>query len=226
MKMNREELGKYFTKDANGSVIFTGEECTVTITKKYENFGALNVDSGITTLGIFNLNINGADYGYILPAMIRMNPNHYEEVNDEYILTFKKGDVFFQTCTLVKRTDLVFCIFKIFVFFGYRYKFMTENNISRLFDNFDMTGFDMSYTYSSVISAMFSELYRNPENLQELNRHAETRQKGTAIGLKNVSLTATNLTTKLSGSYLKENMTSAVIQEHTQESEIENLLRR
>lgn len=230
MRLSREQLDKLFIKD-NDKVIFNGSSCVVTINKRYETFGLFNVAaSGINTLAIFNMHIDGEDYGYILPAVVNMQPSSLEEeksLEDAlYKLTFSKGDVFFNTTTVVKRTDLIFAIFKMFVFFGIRYPFMNENNISRLFDNFNFTGFNMDYTDSAVSSAMFSELYRNPDNIQELNRLAGNLKKGKAIGLKNISLTASKLTTKLSGSYLKENLTAAVIQTHTQESEIENLLRR
>lgn len=230
MQLTREDFKKYFQVNKNGSVIFIGDECKVTICAKYENFGAFNIDNGINTLALFNLNIGGKDYGYILPAVVKMYPSGFEESKengeDVYVLTFNKNDIFFNTITVVQRTDLVFGIFKIFVFFGFRYKFMNENNISRIFDAFYLTGFNMEYTYSSVISAMFSELYRNPENLQELNRLTTQNVAGKAIGLKNVSLTASSLTAKLSGSFLKENITSSVIQTHTKQSEIEDLLRR
>ena len=230
MKMNRERLKNLFIKEKDNSVRFIGEELIVNINKKYENFGAFNIDDGINTLAIFNMKIDNEDYGYILPAVIKMFPSNIEEEKkgkeEEYKLTFKKNDIFIKSTVVVKRTDLIFAIFKMFVFFGIRYDFMTENNISRVFDNFGMTGFNMSYTDSSISSAIFSELYRNPKNIQELNRLVDNVEKGIAIGLKNISLTASKLTTKLAGSYLKENLTAAVIQEHTQESEIENLLRR
>lgn len=229
MRLNREQLDKLFTKD-NDKVIFNGTSCIVTINKRYETFGLFSViESGINTLAIFNMHIDGEDYGYILPAVVNMKPSLIEEEKSEeevYKLTFNKGDTFFETITVVKRTDLIFAIFKMFVFFGIRYPFMTENNVSRIFDNFNFTGFNMDYTDSAISSAMFSELYRNPDNIQELNRLSGNVKKGKAIGLKNISLTASKLTTKLSGSYLKENLTAAVIQTHTQESEIENLLRR
>ena len=228
MRLNREQLNRLFIKDGD-SIIFNGNECVVTIHKRYENFGLVSIDDGVNTLAIFNMNIDGEDYGYILPAVVKMKPSLIEEIKDTeelYKLTFKKGDIFFVTTTVVKRTDLIFAIFKIFVFFGLRYPFMTENNVSRIFDNFSFTGFNMDYTDSAISSAMFSELYRNPDNIQELNRLSGNVNKGKAIGLKNISLTASKLTTKLSGSYLKENLTAAVIQTHTQESEIENLLRR
>ena len=59
-----------------------------------------------------------------------------------------------------------------------------------------------------------------------MNRLSEGNKVGKAIGLKNVSLTASTLTTKVSGSFLKENLTTSVIQTHTKQSEIEDLLRR
>lgn len=229
MRLNRDQLDKLFIKD-NDKVIFNGTSCIVTINKRYETFRLFNIiESGINTLAIFNMHIDGEDYGYILPAVVNMKPSLIEEETSEeevYKLTFNKGDMFFETTTVVKRTDLIFAIFNMFIFFDIRYPFMTENNISRIFDNFSFTGFNMDYTDSAISSAMFSELYRNPDNIQELNRLAGNVKKGKAIGLKHISLTASKLTTKLSGSYLKENLTAAVIQTHTQESEIENLLRR
>ena len=230
MRLDKEQLNKLFVKNKDKTVTFIGDECVVTVCGKFETFGALSLEDGFNTLGVFNINYKGEDYGFNLPALVKLRPSSIEEGEENgekvYKLIFKKGDTFLQSTVVVKTADLVYTLFKIFVFFGFRYKFMNENNISRIFDNFYLTGFNMDYTYSSVISAMFSELYRNPENLQLLNRLSEGDKAGKAIGLKNVSLTASTLTTKLSGSFLKENLTTAVIQNHTKQSEIEDLLRR
>lgn len=230
MRLNREQLNRYFVKNQDKTVTFIGDECIVTVCGKFETFGALSLEDGFNTLGVFNINYKGEDYGFNLPALVKMRPSSIEEGEENgekiYKLVFKKGDTFLQSTIVVKTADFVYTLFKIFVFFGFRYKFMTENNISRSTDNYYLTGFNMDYTYSSILSAMFSEFYRNPDNIQVLNRLTEQDKPGRAIGLKNITLTASKLTTKLAGSYLKENLTAAVIQEHTQESEIENLLRR
>ena len=79
MRLNREQLDKLFTKD-NDKVIFNGNSCIVTINKRYETFGLFNViESGINTLAIFNMHIDGEDYGYILPAVVNMKPSLIEE---------------------------------------------------------------------------------------------------------------------------------------------------
>lgn len=224
-------MSSLFKKNQAGQIICLENDIIVHISKRYENFAALNIELGVTTMGIFNIRYKGEDYGYNLPAMINMSPTLIEddEINGEeyYKLTFKKDDVFINTLSLVQRTDLVFAIFKLFVFFGVRYPYMTPTNISRLFDVFYLTGFNMQYTDSAVPAAMFSELTRSSVmDIQSLHRHNPKSAKGYPVGMKNIAATASKLTTKLAGSYLKDTLTSALVNQNTQESEIENLLRR
>lgn len=231
MRLNRAQLKALFTKNEKGEVIFIGDsELIVNINKRYETFAALSIEQEVTTMGYFEIVYKGERYGYNLPAMITMHPSLIEEeavgTETEVKLTFVKGDVFIKACISVKRSDLVFAIFKMFVFFGIRYRFMTANNISRTFDHLHLTGFKTSYLYSSIVGAMYSELYRASDQIQLLHRLTDQTKPGVWFGMKNVTLTARTLMTKLAGSYLRDNINSALVNPSTQESQLEQLLRK
>lgn len=103
---------------------------------------------------------------------------------------------------------------------------MTPENVSQLFFNVFMIGFNMQYTDMATVSAMFSELERvSADDIQTLYRH-NPKGKSYPVGMKQISVTASKLTTKLGGSYMSNTATSALVNESTQESEIENLLRQ
>lgn len=230
MRYNRAQLASLFKEEKDGSYICLVDDIIVYINKRYSNFAALSIETEVTTMGIFDIEYKGEYYWNNLPMMMSMSPTLIEDITieaEDYLkLTFKKGDAFYTSTTLVQRADLVFAIFRLFVFFGLRYKAMTPENVSQLFFNVFMIGFNMQYTDMATVSAMFSELERvSADDIQTLYRH---NPKGDSypVGMKQISVTATKLTTKLGGSYMSATTTSALVNESTQESEIENLLRQ
>ena len=107
-------LKKFSQKDANSPVIFTGDKCVVTILQKLENYECLKVADSVTTLGVFDMEVDGIQSGCFLVARVEMFPSDITNVvidNKSYVqLTFKKGDVFMKTTKFVVEEKLAFFI--------------------------------------------------------------------------------------------------------------------
>ena len=106
-------LGKFQQANSSSPVIFTGDKCVVNILQKLEEtYGCVSVTDTVTTLGVFDMEVDGVQSGMFLVGRIEMHPSDVARVtidNTPYIqLTFKKGDTFIKTTNIVIEEKLAF----------------------------------------------------------------------------------------------------------------------
>lgn len=217
-------------KRENGHVIYIGKKPLVaSVFEKYETSGLLIIEDNVTTLGIMNLNYDKKDFLFSVPGRITMSPSiiALRKTNDVsyYDFTFEAGNIFIKDEIIVKENYIPYEIFRMFCFEGARYPCLTPNNVSRLFDSLYMTGFNVTVPVG-IKSGMFSELHRSSIDNTILYRNTDMSAPPTVLGSKDVHLTASKFITKISGSYLKSTLESALVNKNKQPSYIENLLRR
>ena len=230
--MLRKDLDRYFKEDPKTTqVTYIGDKpLVVSVFEKYESMGLTQIEDKVTTLGIFNVNIEGKDVLFSLPGNLVMNPTeivHRTEPTESFIdFIFHKGDIFIEEQRMVVNTKLIFSIFKQFIADGMRYPSMNWSNVPRIFDFAYKADFNPNTVHKVMYSAMISELTRDPKNPGSLFRNGPMKGPALELGMKDISLTASKLTTKLTGSYLKHTMEVALITENKTSSDLENLLRR
>ena len=222
---SKNALKAYFsTKD--GKTIYTHTSpLLVRVFTRYEDMGVYRVDEHVYMLGIFDMEIDGKHYGMNIPGQIKLSPSTIHKEDDYYVLTFNKGDEFIMSNHMVKENFIPYLMFKMFVVDGRRYPFMNNTNITRIFDYLSYTGLNISAVHPVYYGAFFSELHRSDTDINKRYRHTDLKGGIRILGMKDVKITASKLTTKLSGSYAKETLKAALTQAHSQNSEIEDILR-
>jgi hypothetical protein len=227
--LDRDGLMRYFSVDKEGQEKYIHDSpLYARVFKKYEDLGLFSQVTYVEVLGILDMEIDGVHYGLNIPAKIRMWPTHvdYEELDGTpYIkMTFFKGDIFRLTNRIIKDSSLPEKYYKLFVFEGARYPWMTVNNAPRIFDNTHLNNFGTPNLHKVLYSLKFSEVtYAGETNT--LFRNSDLKGPARVYGLKELRKTAKQWLTKTSGSYLRDTKKAALVTTHETSSELEDMLR-
>jgi len=229
MRLNRVGLNKLFVTQKDGSEVYKNKSpLYVRALRKYEDNGLFTRGSYVEVLAILDLELDGEHYGLNLSSKIRMMPSHidYDELDgQDYIkMTFFDGDTFRTSKMVIKDNNITEKYYKLFVFEGARYPWMTVNNAPRIFDNTHLNNFSTPSMHKVLYDLDFSELtYAGTTN--QLYRNSDRKLPPTVYGIKELRMTAKQWITKTGGSYIKDTMKNALITEHTQNSDLEDILR-
>lgn len=223
-------LNKVLQYHQDGRINFTGTSMTVKVSKRFETYGMLSVTETVHTLAIFEIQIDGGEpKGFFLPATIEMVPSDVvyvtEDGRDFALLTFKKGDLFMKSNRVVKRPYLAYVIFTEFVEKGYIPSFINYEQRAFLFDIVqEITGSSIPAEHA-VFELIFAHLNRDEDNVQIPYRLTDMKKPPVQLGLKDVAHATTSTTAKLSGGYLADSLTVALLNNNENTSPIEELLR-
>jgi len=225
------DLKNIFQKDKNNTIRFNGNKLSVIIPKRYEIYGCLKIQQEVHTLGIFDLIINDKiEKGFFLPAIMIMIPNDIQMKNIDtesyYELTFEKGDIFMKTSYVVQNQALSYVIFKEFISVGKLPKFINYKNAPLMFNSLqEVTGAKL--TANPVIyEIIFAYLYRDKKDIMKPYRLTNMKDEPLYIPLKDVAHSAISTTGRIVGSYLNDCITSVIVNESENNSEIEDILRQ
>lgn len=223
---------KHFKFDEKmGSIFFTGKEMKIQIPMRYSTYsGCLVIENTVFSLAIFNMEINGVEKLFFLPAIIEIEFSDMEMKlydNKQYLeLTLQKGDRFMVSSDLVANQGLGYIIFYEFVQLGNYPKGITYENIGRLLNplkNFLHISFGVDPV---VIEIMFSQLHRDNKDLSKLYRLTNMKSEPHRIPMRDVAHAARSSTGRLVGNYLAGAIDSVIVNKSDSSSEIEDILRK
>lgn len=225
------DIKNIFQTDKNKVIRFIGNKLIVRIPKRYEIYGCLKIQQEVHTLGIFELIINDKiEKGFFLPAIAIMIPSDIQMVNIEnetyYELTFEKNDVFMKSSYVVQNQALSYVIFKEFISVGKLPKFINYQNAPLMFDTLQkITGAKLT-SNSVIYEIIFAYLYRNKKDIMKPYRLTNMKEEPVFIPAKDVAHSAISATGRIVGSYLNDCITSVIVNEAENNSEIEDILRQ
>jgi len=224
-------LGKFSQKDMSSPVIFTGDTCIVTILQKFEDtYGCVSVSDTVTTIGVFDMLVDGIQSGMFLCGRIEMCPSEVSRITDEdgtpYIqLTFKKGDTFIKSLNVVVEAKLAFYIWLEYIKFAHVLKAMTYEEQATMFDKLRITVGITFPVDHSVFEAVFAHLSRSADDIAVPYRNTDMKKPFTRIKLSDVAHAASSTSARIIGSYDKMGINSALVRPPEKSSDIEDLLR-
>lgn len=228
--VNPQVLAKFQQKDESSPVIFTGDSCVVTILQKLEEtYGCVNIADTVTTLGVFDMEVDGLTSGMFLVGRIEMVPSLIERVvidNVPYIqLTFKKGDVFMKSTNIVVESKLSFYVWLEYIKFAHTLKAMTYEDQAAMFDRMRMsTGSEFPVDHS-VYEAIFAHLSRASHDFTIPYRNTDMKEDFRRIQLSDVTHAARSTSGRIIGAYSKDGINAALVNPNDSNSKIEDLLR-
>lgn len=222
-------LKKFSQKDADSPVIFTGDKCVVTILQKFENYECLNIADSVTTLGVFDMEVDGVQSGCFLVARVEMFPSDVSNVTIDgrpYVqLTFNKGDTFMKTTKFIVEEKLAFYIWLEYIKYGNTLKAMSYEDQAFLFDKIRQTS-GITFPVDHVVyEAIFSYLSRDPNDPNKQYRNSKMDGEFMRIQLNDVAHAARSTQARIVGAYMKEGINAALDKPNEMNSPIEDLLR-
>lgn len=224
-------LAKFQQKDSKSPVIFTGDLCVVNILQKLEeNYGCVSVADTVTTLGVFDMTVDGMQSGMFLVGRIEMVPSDVARVTIDdvpYIqLTFKKGDVFMKSTKVVVEEKLAFIVWLEFIKFARAsLKAMTYEDQASMFDRIRMSSGVSFPVDHAVYEAIFSHLSRAREDFTLPFRNTDMKGEFRRIQLSDVTHASRSTSSRIIGAYNKDGINSALDNPNDMHSQIEDLLR-
>lgn len=198
---------------------------------RYQVYDMLHVSDHVESLGIFPIHHSNEKEPYYLylPAIIEMYPSSTNEVrieDEKYLsLEFVKGDIFIKSRTIVKQDFLIYSMFKEFVRLGNIPPFLSYNQLAMLFDVAQITCGAVINVPHTAFEMMMAYCARDPKDLTKKYRLTDMKKPPVFLGLGNTTHARETTMPKLMGSYFMDGINNAVVNQSTQESELENLLR-
>lgn len=223
-------LGKFEQKDSSSPVIFTGDTCVVNILQKLETtYECVSVTDTVTTIGVFDMVVDGVQSGMFLVGRIEMCPSDVSRVTIDdtpYIqLTFKKGDVFIKTTNIVVEDKLAFVVWVEFIKFAHTLKAMSYEDQAGIFDKMrQSTGITFPVDHS-VYESIMAHLSRDANDFTVPFRNSDMSKEFRRIQLNDVAHAARSTSARIIGSYNKDGINAALDNPNDAHSEIEDLLR-
>lgn len=223
-------LAKFHQDNQESPVIFTGDKCVVNILQKLEEtYDCVSVSDTVTTIGVFDMEVDGIQSGMFLVGRIEMSPSEViRTVIDDtpYIqLIFNKGDVFMKSTNIVVEAKLAFVVWLEFIKFAHTLKAMTYEDQASVFDRIRLstgTSFPVDH---SVYEALFAHLSRDQKDFTVLYRNTDMKEDFRRIQLSDVSHAARSSSARIIGAYNKDGINAALVSPNESNSQVEDLLR-
>ena len=228
--VNPEVLKKFQQENEESPVIFTGDTCVVTILQKLEEtYGCGSVSDTVTTLGVFDMEVDGMLSGMFLVGRIEMCPSDVSRITigtTPYIqLTFKKGDVFMKSTNIVVEAKLAFFVWLEYIKFAHTLKAMTYEDQAALFDKIRLSTGTTFPVDHSVYEAIFAHLSRAEDDFTIPYRNTDMKKDFRRIQLSDVTHAAKSSSARIIGAYNKDGINAALVSPNDSNSHIEDLLR-
>ena len=226
---NPNLLKKFYQKDKESPVIFMGDECVVTILQKFESYNCLSVKDTVTTLGVFDMEVDGEVTGCFLVARVEMCPSEVSTITVDDVpyvkLIFCKGDVFMKSTKFVLEEKLAFYVWLEYIKFGNTLKAMTYEDQAFLFDKIRNTAGISFPVDHSVYEAIFAHLSRDIKDFTVPYRNTSMKEGFQRIQLSDVPHAARSTSARIIGAYFKDGLNASLDHPSTSENPVEELLR-
>ena len=189
------------------------------------------VDDVLNVIGIFGLVVDDKYYAVSKAlALMSISPSTTRTElidNVKYmVFEFEKNDTFVNNTNLVKNASLVGVVEDEFFKYGKIPWYFTLDDLCSIFDTSVYHGGVNLKSNQAIIACKASIMARSPDDKLVYFRHINTEGKRPAwIGFSNIAYTTTNTTTRLFGNYYSDGVTSALVNESTENEAIEDILR-
>jgi len=234
LKRKPDAIRSYF-KETNGGMV-TKENIIVMFPSRYINKKLAIMGDTVTVLSIYAIIDENNNYAVVnAPVSIELSPNMTDEVlvdGKEYIvLEFSKGDIFTHNVNLIIRNGNIYDLFDEFLIHGNIPWFLNYEDVSNLFK------LSSKYAGTSIgdnplgMELLASIVARNKDDKTMLYRklskdiNAMKKNMPAYIALLNIYYSFTSTMSKLSGSYFKDGITSALVNKETESNAVEDMIK-
>lgn len=220
--------------------VVTTRGLKIYVPERYVEKHLAEIGAEVLIVGIFAMAVeeNGKFFYGISTAnaMMRITPTTIATVKfdqDSYLeFSFDPGSVVIATTQLIKSDTLVYYIFDEFIAKGRIPWFMGYEDLATLFDSAEHhAGVNLGPSHS-ILEMFAAAVARASQNRAKYYRHTVETQDDpvkrppTFIPLRSITYGATNTTAKLTGSYFRDGLDSALVNPSERTERIEELLRR
>lgn len=235
LKRNPDKI-KSSLKKVGDSYIAT-KNLTIIFPERYIEKGLAFLGSSVNVVGIFIIIDDNNNYSIMnMPNMVKLQPNMTDdiEINDKkhIAMYFDNGDVVIENVNVVKKKAIIYDLFDEFLVHGNIPWYMDSNDVFNILSLSDKyTGSDIGNDplgmelLTSIITrtqddktVLYRKLAKNPEKMK--------KSKPVFIGILNIYYTFSSTISKISGSYLKEGITAAVVNKEESSTKIEDMITR
>lgn len=224
----------YYTEDGK---LITKTGCKIILPSSYVEKGLIVIGKRTDIVGCYAM-VVGDEFiaTSIVPSMMPISPDANQEITideDKFIVfQFDKGSVICPNVNLVRRDIFVYEIYKEFYSGGKVPFYFTELDVGRLTRQTQLyNGLTLAETDApmDLVSAYITRLDSNPKEF--LRNHlkgpldSDSNPKPTYVPLTSVAFGAQDVTAMISGAYLDEGITTALITDVKEISPMEEIYR-
>lgn len=228
-KRNPSVISKYLKTSNN--IITTSQDLVVMFPSRYIEANLATIDTTTRVIGIYAIVDNKNNYAVCnIPIMQELSPFSIEEVtieNVKYkILNFHKNSVFMPRNKLVINADFIYNLFNDFFVGGRIPWFLSYTDIADMFiesGKYLDNPIGNNLLAFEVLTSIIAREYSNPKIYYRLSKSKDNPKY---VGLKNIYYSFNSTGSKLIGSYLRDGITSAILEKETKSSETTNILRK
>ncbi len=226
LKRDKTKILVNLKETPNGSII-TLKDCIVQFPSRFinRNLGEINVGVEIYGLFIIIMDENYSLANFTSKVILNSNIIEYVMIDDvEYInVYFKANDVMIINTSIVKDDKIIFDILDEVILKGNIPWYVTYEDLLKMLDTTkEYAGMNITnLTGTEILTSMCARCFKNKNKYYRLCQD----DKVYYIGLRDVFYSATSTLTKLSGSYFKDGVISALLTPTKTMSELEKAVR-
>jgi hypothetical protein len=220
---------KYFKRQGT-QVLFIGKKLEILIPKRYAKDGYLVESDIVSTIGVFDMIIDGEKYIYNAPIFLSIKPSSSETVvegGNEYLkLYLTTNDIFIVDTEVVKNATIPYILFIEFINLAHYPLFSTYEILPSLFDNMgELSGLNFN-TDRSILELFSTYLARDIAKTNTLYKDTNMEQPPRMVAMRDIAHSAITTTSKIAGSFMAPGINSALSEESTITSDVEQHLRK
>lgn len=234
-KRNPDLVKSMLVKNKSDQIL-TKVNCKIQVPVRYSTVGLGQVGLDTYILGLFPIILESGDYTVCnVNALVELNPSKVTVVTIDDVeyheFFFEKETVVIKNTNLVKREDLMYSIFSEFIFKGKIPWFVEYNDLGKLFDTAESHAGSRVNKNLEVIEFIASLITRSKQDRSKYIRNIGnipsdfSLDKIDYVPLSSIFYSVTNTVNKISGSYFKDGVTSALVNPTTKVEKIEKILR-
>lgn len=222
---------QFFKEDIKtNSYIFVGNKLEIFISTRYEAFKCLKIGNTLTSIGIFDILVNGKyEDSLFLPAILEMEPSNTEIVkdgDDEFVkATFFYGDVFIKNTEVQQIQELGYVIFYELINQANRSKHLDYFKIVKIFDLLTKVAGVSFGVNKKTFELICAHIHRDSKNLAVFYRQTDMKSPPKIIQFRDIAHGTITTTGKLIGNYHDDSVRSAIVNPTEEGSDVENIMR-
>lgn len=218
-----KSFNKYLIKKNNQLIYNHDVDLEVLFPKYFLENDWVKFQNVVNFMAIVQLTIGNEQGVLILPSLITSDPSNIREEEDNYILTYKKGDRFLVK-KILQDQAILYKLFNNFCVLGKIPFYIKYEDLPNVFKNAcRVTNTDL-HARDSVFELIFANLTRNPDNLFERYRNTDMSKPFTTVSSSDLIHNASSVIAKISGNFLRDGLVASTINENKKPYLIENLM--